>query len=240
MNAIIEPPRANVKRDGVDLCEGSRYNGGMNPADKIRRHYRPRIVPGRANHDILDWAAAETQETRFDVLTHSVDLQDKSLLDVGCGLGDLCTFLLRKQIHVDYCGADIVEEMLQRAAELHPSRTFACVDVFSGPSEEVLVALGRKSDQPFDVVFCSGTLNLNLGNNMEFLPRSLRAMYELASETLVVNFLANKGYCSDPTYFNYSVHIVHKLARNLFPEATIDIRDDYLHNDFTLAIRREK
>ena len=210
----------------------------MDPADKIRRHYRPRIQPGRAHHDILDWAAEETQEVRFDVLTRCVDLQDKSLLDVGCGLGDLCTFLLRRRIHVDYCGVDLVEEMLLKAASHHPARQFACVDVFGLSRADSLEVLGRKPNELFDVVFCSGTLNLNLGNNMEFLPRSLRSMYELAGETLVVNFLANKGYSSDPTYFNYSPLVVTKLVGNLFPDAAVDLRDTYLPNDFTLAIRK--
>ncbi len=208
----------------------------MDPADKIRDHYRPRIQPGRPHHDILDWAAAETQETRFNVLTRCVDLQDKSLLDVGCGLGDLCTFLLRRLIHVDYCGVDLVEEMLTKAASHHPSRQFACTDVFSNSAASTLAALDRPA--PFDVVFCSGTLNLNLGNNMEFLPRSLRAMYDLAGDMLVVNFLSNRGYTVDPTYFNYSTHVVTKLVSNLFPAAKVDLRDNYLANDFTLAIRK--
>ena len=65
----------------------------MSKIKKIRRHYEHRITPERENFDVLDWACAESQQTRFAVLADNVELAGRSLLDIGCGLGDLRTFL---------------------------------------------------------------------------------------------------------------------------------------------------
>ena len=78
--------------------------------DRIKRHYAHRVHPDRAHFDILDWAGPETQVLRFEILADNVALHGRSLLDVGCGLGDLVAFLDKQGIDVDYTGIDVVYE----------------------------------------------------------------------------------------------------------------------------------
>lgn len=195
--------------------------------DRIRKHYVPRITPGRAHYDILDWAGADTQIARFEVLTKHVALTGKTLLDVGCGLGDLATFLQRKNIPVTYTGVDVVEEMLARAQCEHPKERFVRANVFD-PNDETLAG------EAFDVVFCSGTLNLNLGNNVEFLGQALSSMLRLTRERLVVNFLHICGDYTDPTYFHYDPNEVLTALTPLCCGENPQLIDNYLPNDFTV------
>ena len=199
----------------------------MKKIDRIRKHYVPRIKPGRAHHSILDWSGADTQRARFQVLTKHVPLAGKTLLDVGCGLGDLAAFLRRKDISVQYTGIDVVDEMLAHARQVNPEDRFMLADVFDSNDETL-------ADEAFDVVFCSGTLNLNLGNNIEFISQSLPRMYAKAREYMAVNFLHKRTAYIDPTYFHYDPQEVLEVLNPLCGKENVLLIDDYLPNDFTV------
>ena len=98
--------------------------------DRIRRHYEPRIGGNLPHHQVLDWASAESQLARFQIFARNVALADKSLLDVGCGLGDLLTYLASLGLRVRYTGVDLLEKMVQAAQRNHPGHDFVRGDIF--------------------------------------------------------------------------------------------------------------
>lgn len=195
----------------------------MSRTRKIRSHYEHRITSERENFDVLDWSCAESQQTRFAVLADNVDLAGASLLDIGCGLGDLWAFLNERGIDVDYTGVDILEKMVLAARDRHTDARFIRADVFGADP------FGGRT---FDVVFCSGAMNLNLGNNRRFLPVAVARMLELANRTAVVNLLHARAAASDRTYFYHDPGDVGQLLSHLPCE--IRIIQDYLPNDFTV------
>ena len=199
----------------------------MKPIQRIRRHYTPNLRRGGANHEVLDWASAESQQARFEVLAREVDLAGRSLLDVGCGLGDLAGFLQERGIEVNYTGIDVLPEMLERARLAHPQLPFVEADLFQGDSP-----FAAKS---FDVVFCSGALNLNLDNNLAFAARALPTMFALCRQALVVNFLHARARAYDARYFHYDPAEMVDILESLC--ASVRLVDDYLPHDFTLIAR---
>ena len=120
--------------------------------DKIRRHYEPRLGSDLPHHAVLDWASAQSQLARFQIFARNVPLQDKSLLDVGCGLGDLLTYLESLGLGVRYTGLDLLEKMVQAARRNHPGHDFMQGDIFKA---------NPFAPESFDVVFCSGAFNLS-------------------------------------------------------------------------------
>jgi len=213
----------------------------MNPKRKIQRHYERRITPGRENFDVLDWCSAQSQRARFEVLVREVDLAGKSLLDVGCGLGDLLTFLERRRIGVDYTGVDLLERMVDLARRQHPGGRFFCADLFAKPpaGEEAAgqpAAMKQLLDARFDVVFSSGTFNLNLGNARQFLPRALARMLELARRHVVFNLLHVRAR---PRFSHCAYHEPREVLQILAQlPCRARIIDDYLPNDFTVVCER--
>jgi len=195
--------------------------------DVIRAHYEPRMAPGRANFDVLDWASEVSQRARFQVLVESVPLGGRSLLDVGCGLGDLLACLIEREIDLAYTGVDVLERMVAACRERFDAGRFVRGDVFA---EDPFAGEG------FDVVFTSGIFNLDLGNNLEFLPGALRRLLGLAREHLVVNFLHARAPQKAPGYFFYDPRDVLAILRD--EPCEIRLLDDYLPNDFTVICRR--
>lgn len=73
-----------------------------NKRDNIAAHYDERVSSEVPSHEVLDWGSAEEQRRRFHVLFEI--LRDETavpggtetpltVLDVGCGLGDLHDYL---------------------------------------------------------------------------------------------------------------------------------------------------
>ncbi len=195
--------------------------------EHIRRHYEPRIGKDLPHHAVLDWASADSQRARFETLVRCVPLEGKSLLDVGCGLGDLLGFLEGRGIRVQYTGVDLLEKMVEAARAAHPGFIFVQADIFQ---------TNPFAPASFDVAYCSGAFNLNLGNNHEFLPQAVWAMLTLAREHVVFNLLHSRAASQEQTYFYYHPDEVRRMLAK-FPCA-IEIVDDYLHNDFTVICRK--
>jgi len=189
----------------------------------IRNHYARRISPGRHGFDIADWQDASSQRLRFEVLAANVALEGKSLLDVGCGVGDLWGFFVEKNVLVDYTGVDIVASVVEEARRRHPDVRFECRDLF---------AVEPLERERYDVVFCSGTFNLDLGNNRAFLADALPRLLRLARESLVVNFLHRRSKRQHQHCVYYDPD---EVAAVLEPWGfDVRILDDYLPNDFTV------
>ena len=209
--------------------------------DQIRDHYLPRLHDGLANYDVLDWASPEAQLLRFDILIDNVELENKTLLDVGCGLGDLATHLAQKSIHAHYTGVDILPELLLRAQTDHPACQFSALNLFdeNASPHDLLAKLGQPAG--YDVIFCSGTLNLNLGNSETFLPHALQAMLAMTHKNglLVFNLLdARDPACpEDPRYAARHPRDVLALLEPL--AHNIHLIDHYLKNDFTITCQTQ-
>ena len=198
----------------------------------IRQHYQPRLAPDRPSHEILDWSSAEAQQLRLRTLCRNVDLVGKTLLDVGCGLGDLWALLKAGGIQVDYTGIDLLDTMVAAARARHPHARFLVGDLFADS------APGGPIFEPasFDIVFASGVFNLNLGNNLAFLTAAIPRLLGLAREAVVITLLHQRGNDGDTRYYFYHPATVLPLLRDRGWD--VDLLDDYLPHDFTLIARR--
>ena len=199
----------------------------MSRADKIRLHYEHRIDPARASFDVLDWASAASQNRRFEVLVENVDLNGRSLVDIGCGLGDLWGYLKLRDIDVDYTGVDILKKMVEEARQRHPDARFEWRNVFEPQ---------HGSDDSFDVTFASGIFNLNLGNNLDFLTAAIPRMMQMARRQVVFNLLHIRREYEPHRYFYCDPEQIKAL---ILPHGwDVRIIDTYLPNDFTVICNR--
>ena len=91
-----------------------------------------------------------------------------SVLDVGCGLGNLLDAFQERNIPVEYSGIDLIPDMVEKARMRFPEARWFCCDIFShSPFRE----------KEFDAVYASGIFNINLGNNMCFLLKALNLFF---------------------------------------------------------------
>ena len=194
----------------------------------LKEHYEPRIRPERMGYEILDWEDQESQFCRFEVLVRKADLAGKSLLDLGCGVGDLCLFLQQKEIDLSYTGVDILEKMIDEAKRRYPPGRFIKAD---------LLKENPFGDERFQITFCSGIFNLETGNNEILLDSFLKRLQDLTTETVVINLLSLASRDQQDRYHYFDPDRVQKKAGSLYSH--VEIEDGYLSNDFTLICRHD-
>ena len=199
-----------------------------NRRDRIHDHYVPRIATNHRNYRILDWASQKSQFARFRVLADELILDGRSLLDVGAGLGDLWTYLQQRGIDADYTGVDLIEQMVERARELHPDVTFVTADIFGDCPFE---------PESFDVVYCSGMFNLKLGNNREFLAAAVEHFFRLSRGHVAFNCLHRRA--AWPYFGKYFYFKPEWVLEALAPyDCSVRVIDDYLYNDFPVVCEK--
>jgi len=203
------------------------YKNTIDSTRKITNlHYSPRVDETKENYDILDWADKEAQFKRFHVLSENINLSNKTVLDVGCGLGDLYRHLqAERNIPKQYTGTDLVEPMIELAKIQQPNCEFICCDIFAEPP----------ANRKFDVVYCSGIFNLKTEDNMHYLEFVVESVKKLLSENgkIVFNFLNERVEQQYDHCFYYSPEEVKATISKSFEK--IKVIDDYLINDFTVV-----
>ena len=195
----------------------------MKRKEKIREYYLPKLKNEKSDSGCLGWENQRAQELRFEVLK-SVFFQGASILDVGCGLGNLYDYLKKQDYNFNYTGVDILPEMISRAKERKPQVEFHCANIF----EDDLFQ-GRK----FDVIYASGIFNIELGNNEVFLRNALQKFVLLSNKFIVFNLLHERSATKEGGYYYQTPDTVQKLFP---PVKKIFFIDDYLDNDFSTIL----
>ncbi|MBA3358592.1 MAG: class I SAM-dependent methyltransferase [Thermoleophilaceae bacterium] len=114
-------------------------------------YYAPRLAEHGASARGVDWNSSESQELRFrQLLRVREDEATCSLVDYGCGYGELAHLLVAQGETVDYRGFDVSERMID----------LACVH---NPDPAVCRFTHRLSDvEQADYLVASGVFNLRL------------------------------------------------------------------------------
>lgn len=198
--------------------------------DIIRSYYEPKIKHLKEDYQILGWEDKEAHIKRFEVLTNNIDLNGKTILDVGCGLGNLFQFLKQKRIDVDYTGVDILEKMIERAKLKNPGAKYICEDIFKNCIFD---------NNSFDIVYASGIFNLKLSDNMTFLKNALETFFMLSKNTVVFNLLSTNSSDKEDKYCYYNILDVNRILEGLsYSPSSVKFIDNYLNDDFTVICKK--
>jgi len=148
----------------------------MNLPDSIaiQKYHRDRILKFGVNSSkALGWTAMESQQIRFEIIVEMLgDLSEKSILDVGCGHGDLRAYIGDKFPRLRYSGIDQIDNFLDVAIQRYghyPSTAFYFGDFLNAelPFMDYIVASGALSYRSSDLNFVFKAIS-KLFNNCRF------------------------------------------------------------------------
>lgn len=143
--------------------------------------YQEKFKKFGLSHKSLQWKGKGAAHQRFRQFWAEVDFDNKKVLDVGCGFGEMGNFLTKRYKNVNYTGVDITPEFIKNGQKMYPHLNLKLTDYFNQPLSET-----------FDVVICSGALNSNFGDlkkNMDFRKKAISTMFEHTGKVLAFNML---------------------------------------------------
>lgn len=197
----------------------------MNNDDQIRLvdfYEKSFLQYGSYDARSVHWASEGSQFLRFDILSRVGNLQHKKVLDIGCGLGDMYTFFLRKEIDVEYTGIDIVPTFIERARTRFPDACFIEGD------------MGTLTED-YDYIVASGAFTFAVKDAKEYYFKMIKNLFMHAKEGLAFNMLDIQFHTSDDAdYVAYDKEEVVAFCKTLSPHVVVV--DDYLSWDFTVFV----
>ncbi len=172
----------------------------------------------------LHWISKQSQQLRFESLFRNFDFEKKSLLDVGCGYGDLFEFLSReKNLNLEYQGIDFMQEFVEAAKQNFPQNYF-----FHGDFLELSVT--RK----FDFVVGVGITSIRYANSEEYYYSLVKKMFECSKNSAIVTFLRKGEHPENETYITFSPSEILQKYMEITPN--IRVISDYLRYEFMLVL----
>lgn len=177
----------------------------------------------------VGWRSRATQHLRFAVCAEACDLTTiKSVLDVGCGLGDFAPFLRARGFTGQYLGVDVLPEMLESARKRHPAEAFRDGDIR---------ALSAHLER-FDLTVVCGSFNMVAGRKLDRFREQLDAVWSLTAHTLALVVVDRRWprAALDPDLVSFDLSQLGALCRRLSP--TVSLRCDFLPSDLAAIIQR--
>jgi cyclopropane fatty-acyl-phospholipid synthase-like methyltransferase len=202
-------------------------------SDIQAEHWNRRARVFGLNLKTLAYGSMKTQYRKFDILTSTFPKERITLLDVGCGFGDLDQYLKQHGYDVDYYGVDISSEIVSLANHAYPERRIICADILHQTVFKGII---------FDYVVSTGVNCFNHKKNLEFERNLICKMFNLCKLEAVIGLQSEAAkwhsaqnqdqdswYSNPGDYLNY-------VLKNLSPWA--NLMHDYMLHDFTLFVRK--
>jgi SAM-dependent methyltransferase len=190
--------------------------------DRLHEYYDGKLKTYGHDTRSLGWIPG-ARDVRLGALTSIGDLEGASILDVGCGFGDLYGHLLKRGIKTDYTGIDIMPEFIDIAKSAYPDASFIAADIEGYPQ-----------DKTFDWSFASGIFTIRISDNRAFIKSTLKKMFSLSTKGFAADFLVDNGVSKADAYWQCKPEEVLRFCRTL--SKRVALRCDYMSTEFCVYV----
>jgi SAM-dependent methyltransferase len=193
--------------------------------------YKKRYLEFGYSPKTLGWDKGK-QDLRYHVLFEEFDIENKSILDIGCGFGDANLLLKHKTSSYTYVGIDIVEELILEARKKYADEKYVTFLV-----EDFLQCELR---QQFDIVVASGIFNFKLHNadNYAFIKSFMSKAFGLAKEGVAFDFLSDRVDFQYEHTFHSNPMIILEMAYSF--SKNVVLKNNYMPFEFCVTLFKDQ
>ncbi len=174
----------------------------------------------------LGWGSAKgKQAVQFEVLCQIGDINNCSILDIGCGFGDLSAYIKYRGDKIDYHGIDINPEIIKTGKKQYPEIKLEVRDI-----EE------EKLKKKFDWVFFSGISSA--GCNYTYIERMLKEMFFICKKGVAINLVGGVLDYKVKELFYSDPEKIYTITRKI--SNRVVIRHDYAPYQFVVYIYKNE
>jgi len=171
----------------------------------------------------LLWWDYRSMAIRFRELVKDIPLDGKSVLDAGCGMGDLLPFLYSNSTSFKYLGVDKNKGFIEIAKKRYDGHNFKVADPFKNKIGD------------FDVIISSGVMNGNHEGWLEKRKQMIEALYGQANQVLSFNMAGGLRPVPNDSLIAYAdAREIFEYCQTLSPR--VILRAHYLQKDFAVVM----
>lgn len=193
---------------------------------RIIERYNERLTNLGETAQALGWRDGSQQHLRFRVLAEITDLSGCSIMDIGCGFGDLLDYVTAAgATGVRYTGTDLNPALIDVARKRH-----------AGASFHATTDLSQFGNDSQDYVFLSGLFNFKIEDNTGFMHDTVRESFRIAKCGVAFNLLGSYVDFKEEHLFYHQEQEVFDFAKGLTRFVTL--RADYPLYEFTVYLHK--
>lgn len=175
---------------------------------------------------------AINQYAGFISMTEDVDFDNKSILDIGCGLGHFVHFLKLKGVNnYTYYGVDIVDQFINIANEKYPFKhiKFRCENFLEG-----------KYDKVYDIIIGNQIFYRKIKgiDTFDYIKEVMNKAFNICNGYMMFNFLS--AYAEIQYEENYYVKPEKLLDFAYSLSKNVTLKNNYSPYEFTITIGKEQ
>ncbi len=195
--------------------------------DNTLRRYEKRYSEFGYSPQSLGWLKGK-QNIRFINLLSEYNANNKHILDIGCGFGDLNLILEKKFASYKYTGCDLYEKFILEGKKRYLSANFICGDFLELPLESI-----------YDWAIASGPFNhiFEKNNNYDFIESVMKKAYSVTKDGFSFDFINDKVDYKDEGIFYANpekiLSIAYSLSRNII------LKNNYMPFEFSIFVFKD-
>lgn len=161
----------------------------------LKTYYQKLYQQHGASHNAVQHVSKASQQVRFAIFNNFINEHD-SIIDLGCGLGDMLGYLREKGFKGRYLGCDFVPEFINFAKQAYSDdkrAEFIEFDIFK-----------QQLPNDYDHILISGIFNNKMADNFAFLSHTLEMSFNACRRSVIFNALSDFVEFQDPELFYIS------------------------------------
>jgi SAM-dependent methyltransferase len=172
------------------------------------------------------------QEERFSALTSAIKRENYSILDYGCGFGDLKKYLNKRAVKFEYTGVDVVPEFInENIKEFGSSAKFSLINTYEDVKE------------CYDFIVISGVFNTLFFDDKvahwRLVQKIIRHLFSKTRVMLSVDFMTdNVDFIQLGSYHQSPERFYEFCIKNLTRRLSLDF--SYLPYEFCAHLYKEQ
>lgn len=189
-------------------------------------YFENRASSAMNDTEAVDWSK-RVQTAGFSDLLSAVDIENRSIVDYGCGTGALVAHLRNNGIRATYTGVDFSPSMISRA-----QRNFSNEQFLLGSVEVV------EARPPIDVVVAIGTFNIDFAGIEQKTHHALSSLFRKSRQALYASFtIRNPTVSFSPNIKAWEPESLLNLAESITP--CVRIGRHYLPHHMSITLFHE-
>jgi len=201
----------------------------------LKKYYKGLFEKYGDSSQSVQHISTESQYSRFKILSN-IDINAESIIDVGCGLGDMYAYLKNTEYSGRYLGLDFIPEFIELAKKKYTDNKKVDFLVSDITIDEI--------PTNYDYILLSGVFNNKFNESEKFMLNTISRLFDKCRKGLAFNAMSTYvDYEDDNLHYSNPIEVFdfckRKLTRRIVLKHDYVLKKDSIPYEYTMYLYKE-